>query len=501
MSAAASWPLLGAAASVAVAGLAACVESALGRISGVRAEELLAQGVRGAARIVRLTADPARYVNLLLLIRVSGEMAAAVLVAMVCVSAWRLTWGAGLLAAGSMIVVSYIAVGVMPRTLGRRHAEAIAATGGAVLLPLSTVLGPLARGLILVGNALTPGRGFREGPFATEAELRALIDIAEQNSEIEAAERRMVHSVFELGDTLVREVMVPRTEMVSIERAKTLRQALSLALRSGFSRIPVTGQDEDDVVGIVYLKDLASRLHEDFAADGAGAGVGTSTATGTGGSRDALGDLVGTVMRQATFVPDSKHADDLLRDMQAQRIHLAIVIDEYGGTAGLVTIEDILEEIVGEITDEYDTGRPEVEWLGRPGDAAEGARVSARFGLDQLGELFGRDLEDEDVDTVGGLLAKQLGKVPIPGARADVAGLRLIAESPEGRRRRIGTIVVQLAKTADGGAGGFGRGRDGAGVRDIVNGTDEAARDRDRDWDRDRERDTAKADDEARGED
>ena len=462
MTAAMSWLLVGAALSVLIAGLAACVESALGRISKVRAQELLGQGVRGAARIVRLTADPARYVNLLLLIRVSGEMAAAVMVAMVCVDAWRTTWGAGLIAVGSMIVVSYIAVGVMPRTLGRQHATSIAASGGAVLLPLSKVLGPLARGLIVLGNALTPGRGFREGPFATEAELRALIDIAEQNSEIEAAERRMVHSVFELGDTLVREVMVPRTEMVSIERGKTLRQALSLALRSGFSRIPVTGQDEDDVVGIVYLKDLASRLHEHLAAAGPGGGGG------------ALGELVGTAMRQATFVPDSKHADDLLRDMQAQRIHLAIVIDEYGGTAGLVTIEDILEEIVGEITDEYDTGRPEVEWLGRPGDAAEGARVSARFGLDQLGELFHRDLEDEDVDTVGGLLAKRLGKVPIPGARADVAGLRLIAESPEGRRRRIGTILVRLAKAADGAV--KGRDRNNSGVRGVVNGTNTAAR-------------------------
>jgi CBS domain containing-hemolysin-like protein len=148
-------------------------------------------------------------------------------------------------------------------------------------------------------------------------------------------------------------------------------------------------------------------------------------------------------MRPATYVPDSKHADELLRDMQAERIHLAVVIDEYGGTAGLVTIEDILEEIVGEITDEYDQDRPPVQWIGEPGDTVAGARVTARLGLDELGELFGRELEDEDVETVGGLLGKMLGKVPIPGAEVELDGLTLVAESAEGRRRRIGTVLVR----------------------------------------------------------
>ena len=422
------WLLVGAALSVLVAGLAAGVDAALARISRVRAAELLEHGEPGAARLVKLTADLPRYVNLVLLIRVVGEMAAAVMVTMVCVHSWGLTLGAGAVAVAVMAVVSYVAIGVSPRTLGRQHAPRIAAVGAAVLIPLGRILGPLPRLLILIGNALTPGKGFREGPFATEAELRALVDIAEQNSEIEAAERRMVHSVFELGDTLVKEVMVPRTDMLFIERGKTLGQALSLALRSGFSRIPVTGEDADDVVGIVYLKDVARRMND----------LG-------GGPGEELTEPVEAVMRPATYVPDSKHADELLRDMQAQRIHMAIVIDEYGGTAGLVTIEDILEEIVGEIADEYDLGKPEVEWLGKPGDAASGARVSARLGLDELGELFHRDLEDEDVETVGGLLGKRLGKVPIPGATVRIDGLILTAESTEGRRRRIGTVLVQLA--------------------------------------------------------
>jgi CBS domain containing-hemolysin-like protein len=424
--------LVGAVCAVGIAGLAACVDAALARISRVRAQELLDQGAPGAARLVRLYGDPARYVSLVLLIRVFAEVAAAVLVTMECVRRSGLTWTAALISVSVMTVVSYVVVGVAPRTLGRQHAPRIAVAGTAVLLPLDRILGPLAKALILLGNALTPGKGFREGPFATEAELRALIDIAEQHSEIEAAERRMVHSVFELGDTLVKEVMVPRTDMLFIERGKTLRQALSLALRSGFSRVPVVGENTDDVVGIVYLKDLVRRTHE--YRDGESV------------------ELVESVMRPATYVPDSKHADELLRDMQAQRIHLAIVIDEYGGTAGLVTIEDILEEIVGEITDEYDEGRSEVEWLGEPGDVVAGARVSARLALDELGELFDRDLEDDDVETVGGLLAKRLGKVPIPGTTVDLDGLTLTAESTEGRRRRIGSVLVSRTpeRSADG---------------------------------------------------
>ena len=423
MNSAQAWLLVGAVAAVGVAGLAACLDAALARVSRVRAAEMAEASVPGAERLVRLTSDPARYVNLVLLVRVVCELAAAVLVTMVVVHEWGLTWYAGAFATAVMAVVSYVAVGVSPRTLGRQHAPRIALAGAAVLLPLSRILTPLTRTLIVLGNALTPGRGFREGPFATEAELRALVDIAEQHSEIEADQRRMVHSVFELGDTLVREVMVPRTDMIFIERGKTLRQALALALRSGFSRVPVVGENTDDVLGIVYLKDLAGRVHEHQAGESV--------------------EVVESVMRPATYVPDSKHADELLRDMQAQRIHLAVVIDEYGGTAGLVTIEDILEEIVGEITDEYDEDREPVQWIGEPGDLVAGARVTARLGLDELGELFGRELEDEDVETVGGLLGKLLGKVPIPGASVQLEGLCLVAESAEGRRRRIGTVLVR----------------------------------------------------------
>ncbi|MEE1938197.1 hemolysin family protein [Streptomyces sp. TRM 70361] len=417
---------------VCIAWLAACAEAGLASTTSYRAEEAVRSGRRGSTKLAAVAADPTRYLNLALLLRVAAEMAAGALVTYGFLHTVEETWQALAAAIGTMVLVSYVAVGVSPRTIGRQHPLNTATAAAYVLLPLARVLGPLPQLLILLGNALTPGRGFRKGPFATEAELRAMVDLAGREALIEDEERRMVHSVFELGDTLVREVMVPRTELVSIERFKTIRQALTLALRSGFSRIPVTGENEDDVVGIVYLKDLARKVHI---------------------NRGNESEAVSTAMRPAAFVPDTKNAGDLLREMQKARNHVAVVIDEYGGTAGIVTIEDILEEIVGEITDEYDRELPPVEDLG-----AGRHRVTARLDLGDLGELYGLELEDEDVETVGGLLAKLLGRVPIAGAKAvvDVSGaradrtadpglrgLRLTAESPAGRRNRIVTVLVE----------------------------------------------------------
>jgi CBS domain containing-hemolysin-like protein len=446
------WLILGGVSAVLLAWLAAAVGGALARITPAHAEELAVDGAAGGVRVLRLTEDTAGYVNLVLLIQVFGEVGATVLAAMLAVSWWGRTWYVG---AGTVLVmaaISYVAVGVSARTLGRQHAERFAGAAAPFLFTLGWLLRPIVKASILLGNALTPGKGFRDGPFATEAEVRALLDIAEQQSEIEDAERRMVHSVFELGDTLVKEVMVPRTDMIFIERTKTARQALSLALRSGFSRIPVIGENADDIVGIAYLKDLVRRTQDGQEAvpDGWNEARRPNAATAPAPAAEAAAVAVVDVMRPAIFVPDSKHAVELLRDMQAQRIHLAVVIDEYGGTAGLVTIEDILEEIVGEITDEYDQSRPpEVVWLGEPGDLDAGARVSARLALDELGELFDRDLEDEDVETVGGLLAKCLGLVPIPGSSVRHEGLSLVAESTEGRRRRVGTVLVRQYGTEE----------------------------------------------------
>jgi CBS domain containing-hemolysin-like protein len=410
--------VLGAGLLVLLAALFAAAESALSRVSRVRVEELAREQRRGADRLARVLADPPRYLNLVLLLRVGAELSATVLVTSLFLARLARPWAAVALSAVLMVVVSYVVVGVGARTLGRQHADAIGLRTSGFVLALARVLGPLPPLLILLGNALTPGRGFPEGPFTSEAELRDLVDLAEESRVIEHGEREMIHSVFELGDTIVREVMVPRTDIVFIERTKTLRQALSLALRSGFSRIPAIGDNEDDVVGMVHIRDLARRAfdHPD--------GMAT--------------ERVESIMRPATFVPDSKPIDALLREMQASQTHLAIVIDEYGGTAGLVTIEDILEEIVGEITDEYDREDKPVEEL------SDGiVRVTARLPVEELAERFDAELPNTDVETVGGLLGAVLGRVPIPGATVEVGGLRLIAEGVKGRRNRIGTVLVQ----------------------------------------------------------
>jgi CBS domain containing-hemolysin-like protein len=403
-----------------VAGVLASADAALSRVSRARVDQLVREERRGAVSVGWVVTDPARYLNLLLLLRITAELTATVLVAFFVAD--RLGQGVtgGLVAAGSMVLVSFVLVGVAPRTIGRQRSEAVALATAPIATVLDRILGPLPKLLILLGNALTPGRGFRDGPFTTEAELRDMVDLAEESRVIESDERAMIHSVFELGDTLVREVMVPRTDMVWIEQGKTVRQAMSLALRSGFSRIPVVGVNEDDVIGVVYLKDLARRVYE---------------------GKDS--DKVEDVMRPATFVPESKPVDELLRDLQAAQVHIAVVIDEYGGTAGLVTIEDVLEEIVGEITDEYDREGPRVEELA-PGRW----RVTARLPLDDLSDIVGERLEREDVETVGGLFGSILGRVPIPGSSVRIDGLLLTAEAAKGRRNRLGTVLVEREPAA-----------------------------------------------------
>jgi CBS domain containing-hemolysin-like protein len=417
-----------AAAFVLVAGLFSSADAALSSFSKARAEQIGSSS--GSARVLVIVGDAPRYLNTALFLRMLTETAAIILVTVVMLDVFvtgggsgsgpetdRSRWLAMLASLAVMLVVSFVVIGVAPRTLGRQHSERIALLCSGPLIAFTKVLGPLPRLLILVGNAITPGRGFSEGPFASEAELRELVDIAEQSELIEAGEREMIHSVFELGDTLVREVMVPRTTLVSTEAGTTLRSAMSLFLRSGFSRVPVVGEGLDDVRGILYLKDVARRLHEDPA--------------------HGPGEVVDAVMREAHFVPDSKPADDLLRDMQRSANHVAIVVDEYGGTAGMVTLEDLVEEIVGEIADEYDHEEPDVEKLGD-----DLYRVPSRLHVEDLGELFGLELEDEEVDTVGGLLAKALGRVPIAGATAEVDGLVLTAERFEGRRNQLATVLV-----------------------------------------------------------
>jgi len=412
--------LIGAIALIGFGGLFAAIDAAISTVSIARVEEMVRDERPGAVRLARVINERPRYINLVVLLRIACEITATALLVYFLYEHLGLYWVL-IAAAAIMVVISFVLIGVGPRTLGRQNAYTIALGSAVPLQAISILLTPISRLLVLIGNALTPGRGFRNGPFASEIELREVVDLAQQSGVVADDERRMIQSVFELGDTPAREVMVPRTEMVWIENDKTAGQATSLAVRSGHSRIPVIGENVDDVVGVVYLKDLVERTYYS-----------------NNGGRDTN---VSAVMRPPVFVPDSKPLDALLREMQRDRNHMALLVDEYGAIAGLVTIEDVLEEIVGEIADEYDTD--EVAPVEELGDKRY--RVSARLPIEDLSELYDIEFdEDLDVDTVGGLLALELGRVPLPGAEVTWDGLQLRAEGGRDHRGRvrIGTVLV-----------------------------------------------------------
>ncbi|MGP9693131.1 hemolysin family protein [Brachybacterium sp. AOP25-B2-12] len=401
------------------------VDASLLSVSRVSLDRALEDGTdRVRRRVLRQHDDAARLFATVTLGRILSEAVFAVSIAAIAfgtMDGWALPW---IIATVAVAALSFLGVSVSPRTLGRRHPEKVAIALSGLTAVARTLLWPLAMALIHVGSAFTPGGGVRGGPYATEAELRHFVDRATESQELEHDERDMIQGVFDLGDTRIREIMVPRTDMVTIAADVTAEKAARLFVRSGFSRIPVIGENVDDLLGVVYAKDIMRAIHSPWES---------------GAERP-----VSEIMRAAMFVPEIAGADDVMRQMQTQRIHVAIVVDEYGGVCGIVTIEDVLEEIVGEIADEHDRREPEVEDLG------EGVfRVPARESIADTGELFGLDIEDEDVDTVGGLLSKALGRVPIVGAEADTHGLHLEAETTAGRRRTLATVLVSRSETSE----------------------------------------------------
>jgi len=403
---------------LAFAGFLAASESALTSISRIVVEEL--EGKRGGALLRKYSAQPARYLNVILLVRKLCELTATVLLASILLRNYPSAQAMALTVL-IMVVLSYVVVGVGPRTLGKQQPHKYSRYGIIVAYGLAIILGPVTKLLITVGNAITPGKGFRSGPFTSEAELRDLVDLAHERGLVESDEHEMIHSVFELGDTLVRELMVPRTEMVWIEKDKSLRQGLSLALRSGFSRIPVVGTGPDNIIGIVYVKDLAKRALDHHEAE--------------------QSENIEQHMRPANFIPEIKMADELLKEMQRDQIHLAVVVDEYGGTAGIITIEDIIEEIVGEIEDEFDDGEDHFTWL-----SPDKARANATLHIEDLADelkIVISDSDFEDVDTIGGLMAQKLGRVPIAGSTISLNGWSITSERPLGRRRRISSVLIE----------------------------------------------------------
>ncbi|WP_372594047.1 hemolysin family protein [Actinotalea sp.] len=413
MSASLAWLATGTGLVVLIAALLSAGETGLLRLGRSALAELVSDTPSGT-RIARLSRDPHAAAAAAAAVRIGCESFATValtlLVAGLGASPWQSLLIAGVLgAAFALLLVRHV-----PRSLARKHPAGIVVLTSALLRAAQVVAGPVR----------VAGRTSADQHDLSDDEIREMVDRVSESDSIEDEEREMFRSVLELGDTLTRAVMVPRTEMITLPSKTPIHKAMSLFLRSGYSRVPVVGESVDDVLGMLYLKDVVRHQHR---------------------SPDSGTEVVDGLTRPPVFVPESKPVDELLREMQRSASHVAMVVDEYGGIAGLVTIEDALEEIVGELTDEHDRSGPEVEDLG------DGAyRVPSRLPVDELGELFDLDLEDDDVDTAGGLLAKALGKVPLIGSRAVVAGLELTADRVDGRRKQLSALRVRLAPVAAG---------------------------------------------------
>ncbi|WP_207457519.1 hemolysin family protein [Herbiconiux sp. SYSU D00978] len=403
---------------VALGGLLAAADSALGSLSRADIGEL-ATTSRAKKSLVAISEDVGAHVNATNFMRIVAETTAAVLVTLSLVSLLEPWWLTLLVSALIMTAVSFVLVGSSPRSVGRAHARGVLAFAAPLVRAIRVLLGPLADALVLIGNRVTPGRP-EAAVFTSEEQLLSMVDEATELDLLEEDDRELIHSIFEFNDTVVREVMLPRTDMITVDASDTAEEVLAVFLGRGVSRVPVLGRDTDDILGIAYLRDVARLNHEQPDR------LTTVTAA----------DLA----RPAVFVPESQKVDSLLRQMQLESNHLAMVVDEYGGIAGLVTLEDVIEELVGDISDEYDRSVVEHEQI------ADGIwRVSARLPTDELGDLFDIELDDDDVDSVGGLLGKALDRLPEKGDSATVSGLVLTAERVEGRRKRLRTVLVERA--------------------------------------------------------
>ncbi|MBA3629609.1 MAG: HlyC/CorC family transporter [Actinobacteria bacterium] len=401
---------------VLIAALMTIAQSAISRMGRVRAHHLSQQRYRGSRSLQRIMENVTRFMNVVVLIKVAAQLAAAILAAGLAVNHWG---GIGSIAAIVLMTLAIFVLGeVVPRTIALQHVDRVAMAAAVPVYLLGTILGPLGRVLVISGNALMvvlPGRGLPRGPFLVEEEVRDLHKGDDDDEEFEEEERELIDSIFDFGDTIVRAVMVPRPDMVTVPSGTTLDQALDTSLTAGYSRIPVYEGDSDNMVGVTYAKDLMKHIHDSSASV-------------------SLKDLA----RAPLFVPEQKKVAELLREMQQQHVHMAIVIDEYGGTAGLVTIEDLIEEIVGEIVDEYDQEEPLVE----PIDD-DTIRVDAKMQISEVNELLDADLPHEEWDTVGGLVFDLTGRVPVQGETVRYDSLEFRTERVTGRR--IKKVVITRA--------------------------------------------------------
>ena len=376
-----------------------------------------ADEVKNPTPLRNVAKDVAGHVSALTFVRVLVETLAGVLVTLVVARLVSVWWEVLLIATAIMVAVLFVVVGSSPRSIGVANSRSIVRMFAPLIRAIRVSLGPVAEALIVVGRIVTPGSP-KGGPLTSEEQLRSLVDEAAHQDVLEKEDRELLHSVFEFGDTIVREIMVARTDMVTIEQDLTLRDAIAVFLDEGISRMPVVGKDSDDVIGVIYLRDVASIQHQS--------------------PRKMATTSVATLAKPALFIPESKKADDTLRLLQAEQNHMALVVDEYGGIAGLVTLEDLMEELVGEISDEYDLDEGEITELGE-----DCYRVATRYSVDDLADLYDIDIDEDDVDTVGGLMAKTLGKLPESGSTAEAYGLILTAEKTAGRKASVEWIGVE----------------------------------------------------------
>jgi len=401
--------------------LLAIAETSMTRITKIKAMTLAEEKRRGAGVLTSLLDHPERFLNTILLSVLIVQTVQTSLATIVGVNLFGRVWGS-IAAVLFNVVLTFIVAEAAPKTWALQHTERAALATAPLVRALLAFppLGLLTKLFIVLSNVLTPGKGIPEGPFVSEEELLATVDVATQDETIEHEERALIRSIIEFGDTVAREVMVPRPDMVAIEGRDKAGDVLEVAIAAGYSRIPVYDQGIDDVVGIVYTKDLMRAIQDDQTEKTA---------------RD--------LARKAEFVPEGKKVAELMREMQKDKFHMAIVVDEYGGTAGLVTLEDLIEELVGEIVDEFDVEEPSIEAL------ANGAyRVNARMPLDEVNELLHADFPEGDWDTIGGFVFNLLGHVPTEGESVECDGYRLAAEKVQGRR--IGRVrIVQVPKPVE----------------------------------------------------
>ncbi len=401
---------------VAFGGLMAAVDSALGVQSRGDIADL-AETSRSKKALLAISEDPGPYLNAVNFSRIISETTAAVLVTLAFEQIFEEWWISLILSALIMTGVSFVLVGASPRSVGRANSTALLRATAPLVRFVRVVLGPIPGGLVALGNRVTPSRA-RSAPVTSEEQLLSIVDEAAEFDVLEEDDRELIHSIFEFSDTVVREVMIPRTDMIAIDTTAGLGTAMGLFFSKGVSRVPVIDGDPDEVVGVLYLRDVAKLSFE--------SPLGADELT------------MGEIARPALFVPESQKADALLREMQRESNHLAMVVDEYGGIAGLVTLEDLIEELVGDISDEYDH---EVALVQALGDGRY--RVATRLAIDDLGELFDLEIEEDDVDSVGGLVAKALGRLPEVGSTVGVHGLRFTVDRIEGRHKHVSTVLVE----------------------------------------------------------